>query len=56
MRLTRRITLPTGLEICLGVRPLPPGGPQERPEGPEDSADARSEASATATTPPADIG
>jgi len=24
MRLTRRIALPTGLEICLSARPLPP--------------------------------
>jgi len=26
MRLTRRIALPTGMEICLSARPLPPDG------------------------------
>ena len=32
MRLTRRIALPTGMEICLSARPLPPDGTGSAPD------------------------
>jgi len=35
MRLTRRIALPTGLEICLSARPLPPDECTVTPGEPE---------------------
>ena len=38
MRLTRRITLPTGLEICLSARPLPRDGAEAAPAEPANDA------------------
>lgn len=38
MRLTRRIVLPTGLEIRLGVRPLPPDRAEAAPDDGRDEA------------------
>ena len=38
MRLTRRIALPTGLEICLGARPLPRDRAEAAPGEPENDA------------------
>ena len=54
MRLTRRVVLPTGLEMCLGMRPLPPNGPQDRAEVLDDTADGQP--AAPANTPSADNG